>query len=276
MTIGSELRQAREQRGLSLVQISERTKVRLAMLRAIESDDFQQLPGGVISRGFLKLYAREVGLDANEIVTRYRSEIASGQLEHSEDGDAAGDGTPGHSAAAKTGSSVPRAAALVLALVALLAISYFAMRPSPARSGADAGSELDAEGGAAAAQSPAASKAVDAASPPGATSGAGAAQPAGTASSRPAVQAEALRVDLEATAACWISATVDGNQVAYRALNPGERLALRAANEVVLRIGIPANLTVSINDQPVPPFERPGTPVTLRITPENYRDLLAR
>jgi cytoskeletal protein RodZ len=60
MTIGSEFRQAREERGLTLVEISKRTAIRVPALRAIERDDFQQLPGGVISRGFLKLYAREV------------------------------------------------------------------------------------------------------------------------------------------------------------------------------------------------------------------------
>jgi len=45
---------------------------------------------------------------------------------------------------------------------------------------------------------------------------------------------------------------------------------------LVLRIGIPANLSVSINDRPVRPFPRPGTPVTLRITPANYRDLVGQ
>jgi cytoskeleton protein RodZ len=290
MTIGSELRQAREQRGLTLVQISERTRVRVATLRAIEADDFRQLPGGVISRGFLKLYAREVGLDAGDIVTRFRSEFESEGLERREDADAADAGTSRPGGAPKTNAGGRRAAALAVALVALVAIGYVALKPSPGRSAADAGSQQEAAADATAVGSSPAPKRVDSAGPPAtaredaastsATAGRAPAAPAGIVPGTPtgasAPSAEVLRVDLEATAACWISATVDGAQVAYRALNPGERLALRATAQVVLRIGIPANLNVSINDRRVPPFERPGTPVTLRITPGNYRDLFVR
>ena len=71
MTIGSELRHAREQRGASLREISDRTRIRVPVLRAIENDDFQQVPGTVIMRGFLKLYAREVGLDPDLVGNGY-------------------------------------------------------------------------------------------------------------------------------------------------------------------------------------------------------------
>ena len=47
-----------------------------------------------------------------------------------------------------------------------------------------------------------------------------------------------------------------------------------ARSEAVVRIGMPANVAVTINGQPLSPFERPGSPITLRITPENYRDLV--
>jgi len=84
-----------------------------------------------------------------------------------------------------------------------------------------------------------------------------------------------LRVDVRATEASWLAATADGQQVAYRVLNAGDHVSLSIRTEAVLRIGMPGNLTVSINDAPVKPFGRPGTPVTVRITPANYRDLLA-
>jgi cytoskeleton protein RodZ len=74
-TIGAQLQQAREQRGLTLAAMSERTKIRVPILQAIERDDFQQLPGGIISRGFLKVYAREVGLDADAIARRFAAEF---------------------------------------------------------------------------------------------------------------------------------------------------------------------------------------------------------
>jgi len=280
MTIGAELRQAREQGGLTLVEISQRTKIRVPVLRAIERDDFGQLPGGVISRGFLKLYAREVGLDADEIGKRFAAEFESDEIERPGAEVATGEGASVRRAQATAGerSRVPRAAALALAVLAILAIGYFALRPVlGSRSGPVAAGQLAAGGGAAGAavEASSAAKAADPGSP-AATSGPVPAAPPETTSGTTGTSSDALRVDLDATAACWISATVDGNQVAYRALNPGERLALRGTTEIVLRIGIPANLTVSINDQRVPPFARPGMPVTLRITPANYRDLLKR
>ena len=83
-------------------------------------------------------------------------------------------------------------------------------------------------------------------------------------------------MDLQATDATWIAATADGQQVAYRVLGAGERLQMRVTKEAVLRIGIPTNVTVAINDRPLKPFGRPGTPTTLRITPANYRELLVQ
>lgn len=71
MTIGSELRAARERHGLSLKALAKRTTIRVSVLRAIENDDFQHVPGSVIMRGFLKLYAREVELDPEDIGRRY-------------------------------------------------------------------------------------------------------------------------------------------------------------------------------------------------------------
>jgi hypothetical protein len=62
--------------------------------------------------------------------------------------------------------------------------------------------------------------------------------------------------------------------VAYRVVNAGERLSIRATKEAVIRIGMPANVSVSINDRPIRPFARPGTPTTLTITPANFRELL--
>ena len=285
MTIGAELRQAREQGGLTLVEISQRTKIRVPVLRAIERDDFGQLPGGVISRGFLKLFAREVGLDADEIVTRFTAEVESDETERHSRLD-----RHGREVATDQGASVrhrrrPRANApgarapprSQLAVLAILAIGYFASRPaSAARSGPNPERSTADGVGAAAVEASSAPNAADPASPPAAASEPVPAAPPESTSGNTGTSADGLRVDLEAIAACWISATVDGNQVAYRALSPGERLALRATNEVILRIGIPANLTVSINDQRVPPFARPGTPVTLRITPANYRELLKR
>ena len=277
MTIGSELQQAREQRGLTLVQISERTKIRVPVLRAIERDDFKQLPGGVISRGFVRLFAREVGLDADEIGARFTAEIAPSGPEHAGDGSVGHGGADlAHGATAVTSPYGPRAVVFAVAAVVLLAGAAYVLKRGPA---APSGTSAAVQSEAAApvpvgTSSPSGPEAPSAATAPPVAGATSAPAPPAASPEPAAKDASPLRVDLNATDACWISVTADGEQVAFRSLNQGERLAVRAAREIVLRIGVPGNLVVSINEQRMPPSARPGTPVTLRITPANYRDLL--
>ncbi len=70
--IGQKLKEAREERGLSLKAISEQTKIRIRYLQAIENGDFDVIPGKVYAKGFLKAYALIVGLDPIEIITQYQ------------------------------------------------------------------------------------------------------------------------------------------------------------------------------------------------------------
>jgi len=56
--IGAELAQARERRGLSLTELSQRTKITVEALKAIERGDMAALPGGLYTRGFLRSFAR--------------------------------------------------------------------------------------------------------------------------------------------------------------------------------------------------------------------------
>src|SRR5262245_54300369 len=77
MDMGESLRMAREQQGLSLEVISQRTKINTEKLRAIEENDIQRLPSGIFLRGFLRAYAREVGLDVEDTVNRYLAQFES-------------------------------------------------------------------------------------------------------------------------------------------------------------------------------------------------------
>src|ERR1700704_2375149 len=74
MDIGGDLRRARTARHLSLAEIADRTKINGSLLRAIEDNRFDRVPGGLFTRGYLRAYAREVQLDPESIVERYRSE----------------------------------------------------------------------------------------------------------------------------------------------------------------------------------------------------------
>jgi hypothetical protein len=78
---GDKLRQRREQRGISLDAISGTTKISTRMLRAIEDEHFDQLPGGVFNKGFVKAYARQVGIDEEEAVSDYLLALRESQIQ---------------------------------------------------------------------------------------------------------------------------------------------------------------------------------------------------
>jgi cytoskeletal protein RodZ len=73
LTLGSYLKEQRERRGMSAVELSRVTRIPLASLEAIETDRFDELPGEVFARGFLKAYAQAVSLLPAEVLARYTS-----------------------------------------------------------------------------------------------------------------------------------------------------------------------------------------------------------
>lgn len=60
----SDLTALRQQRGLSLEQIAQVTKIRASWLRAIEEGRWEELPEGIYRRSYIRQYARETGADA--------------------------------------------------------------------------------------------------------------------------------------------------------------------------------------------------------------------
>ena len=75
MAVGERLQRARLERGLSLFQVSEETKVQHWILGAIERDDLSRVPGGVFIRGYLMSFAGAVGLDGERIWADYRADV---------------------------------------------------------------------------------------------------------------------------------------------------------------------------------------------------------
>ncbi len=70
-SFGEFLRTQREMRGVELETLAEITKVPREILLALETDRHEFLPALVFVKGFLRAYARELGLDQNEVVLRY-------------------------------------------------------------------------------------------------------------------------------------------------------------------------------------------------------------
>jgi len=70
-SLGEQLKQAREQRGVGLDEVAQSTKIGTRFLRALEADRYDQLPGGIFNKGFIRAYARAVGLDEEKAIAEY-------------------------------------------------------------------------------------------------------------------------------------------------------------------------------------------------------------
>lgn len=75
-SIGSRLRRAREEAGLSLPQLAAETRIGERMLAAIEVGDYAALPGRTYAIGFSRSYAKAVGLDDAPVAAAVRAELA--------------------------------------------------------------------------------------------------------------------------------------------------------------------------------------------------------
>lgn len=63
----------REEKKISLEQISEATKIGIRSLEAIEAEDFKKLPGGIYNTSYIRQYARAIDSDESEILSVYYS-----------------------------------------------------------------------------------------------------------------------------------------------------------------------------------------------------------
>ncbi len=71
LTLGEKLREAREERGISLSEVAEQTRISSLYLESIEHDDYRNLPGGIFNKGFVKTFAKYVGVNEQEALQDY-------------------------------------------------------------------------------------------------------------------------------------------------------------------------------------------------------------
>ncbi len=76
MSFGRELQLERQRRDISLEAIAAGTKVPTRHLRALEQEQYEQLPGGVFNKGIVRSYCRHLGLDEQEWLQRFPNSLA--------------------------------------------------------------------------------------------------------------------------------------------------------------------------------------------------------
>ncbi len=67
----------RKNRGISLQEIAEATKISVRALEAIENGDFQKLPGGIYNTSYIRQYARAIDFDEGAILAAYHQKTGA-------------------------------------------------------------------------------------------------------------------------------------------------------------------------------------------------------
>jgi len=263
-SFGIWLRRQREAREVGLREIAERTKISLRYLEALEENRFALLPAPVFARGFLREYARYVGLNPDEVVNHF---LAAQGLEGKE----SAAGAEGHVSSGPS-LSMPRSSSsggwkrwlfLGLATTALLGVVALAAwladqrRQHPV---APPGAPAPAP-----AQPQEALPANPAAVP--------APQPAPV-EPTPAVPARALRLTLDFTADCWIDAVMDGGarHVSEKRVQ-GETVQVDADRTIELTLGSSGAVDARLNGLPYALSRRQGEVVRRTIDLDTLRQL---
>jgi cytoskeletal protein RodZ len=276
MEIGRELAEARVRSGLSVKDLSHRTKISVPTLLLIERNQMGSLPGGIYTRGLLRAYAREVGLDGEAIVRRFRAEVGESvdALQMLDRMAAAANGTRVverlHSSeidAADRRRAFRNTAIFVLVL--LFGGAFYVAGDRIVRWAAP----LSHWAAQSARPAAAAANIAESLTPPAAPEP----KPVGTTSAQPAPPADqpsGLRLEIQPRDACWLSATADGQRVIYRLLNAGEHTQVDAKEAVDLRVGDPAACTFTINGAAAHAPGAAGEAVNIHLTLQNYREFL--
>lgn len=74
-SIGEELRRERQRRGLTLEQVTDVLHIKVAYLHALEHDEFNQIPGTIYTKGFIKNYSDFLGLDSRRLVDTFKNKV---------------------------------------------------------------------------------------------------------------------------------------------------------------------------------------------------------
>lgn len=269
MTVGERLREARERQKVSLHAIAEKTNISVRFLDAIEKNQFDKLPGGIFTRGFIRSYAAQVGLDPDATVAQLLSDEPT---QRDDDIDEAPARTQGDGPALGTlllaGLGVIIAA---LALVYLLRPGWLGLGTPTAPSAQSAAAETPAE------PTPAASDTTAPPAVPPAPTPSGAAVPAATTSTpAPAAAAQEsvpeapkspLHLVVAPSGRCWVQVTADGQMRVAREVTAGERITVDAAERLQVVVGDAGNFAYELNGRPGKPLGSRGQVARATILP---------
>jgi cytoskeleton protein RodZ len=274
------------------------------MLQALEEDKFSQLPGGIFNKGFVRAYARCVGIDEEQAVSDYleasgeaprprvegESESAPPRIVLSED--------TGHEfrGSRKSSRELPWGLFAVGLLIIAVGLSLWTHRrheaetavPPAAAPTSSPPAEVPARtdtakvesGGSAKVEKAAGSTRATGANPevkptaagqPAPSSAAKASEGASSGSKAAASQPGEFTVLIEGREECWISISADGKTLASYLLNAGDQRTVRGHQSVTIKAGNIGGVDVLFNGKKITPQGESGEVKTLTFGPEGLQ-----
>jgi len=266
-SLGEDLRTAREARGLTLSDAAEHIHIRSVYLAAIEAEDWPAIGAPVYVRGFIRTYARFLGLNPEEAIARFVERVPSESPSH-----VAASLASMAAAPERRAPSFGAIAGIIIAvvLVAFVGYEYYAYKSGNAGAVATGGTAVaSAPAALAAAPSPSAAVAASApsATPAGSPGDDVSAPPEGSDSPGPAAS-DGLEepspvpmakdgIQIRLAERSWIRVVIDG-KTALEGIFPAGTMRTFSGKTAVVRAGNAAGVEVSVGGRSQGAMGGPG------------------
>lgn len=231
-SLGKYLKRERENRKVSLKEVSKQIKVREPFLRAVEEDRRDLLPSVTYVKGFLSAYAKYLGLDSNEVILRYEAESKIEPIIRPE--------LPPEKRMLWNSKYLWTIGGVIIVgfivLYLLLSPSQPPVVPLPPK--------------------PEPQKTIP---PP----------PLPPVSEKPSVLEEkGISLAVKAVERTWVAIQIDGQTVREATFQPGENFTYRATKRIELVLGNAGGLDIVFNERRLEKFGKSGEVVTVIFTPQ--------
>lgn len=275
-TVGELFKQKRQEKNLSLHEISEATKISSNFLAAIENDDFKKLPKGIFPKMFLRAYAKYLELDETQIIQMYYETMAAAEPEAGETM------LPAEKSSSAEGRKVlgPFLTVVVI-LIAAVVSGYFLLQsertetvevPAPVIGQPD--NQLvqeeqpaaGADGQSSTAQIPSPPP-VDQRTPAGPATGSP--EPG-----QPAAGPATLEIHLQARQFCWVHLAWEKQEMDF-ILKPGDTFRKSFQVPLALKLGNAGGIQLRLNGQAAKVLGAAGEVVTINLSPAEYQQYLS-
>lgn len=256
------LEQARKDRGLSLSEVEQATKIRKRYLQGLERDDYAALPDAIYARGFLKTYANFLGLDGEQLAWQLktrraprRERLGGTGATRSSDFDRpliSPGGLGGTEKRLISGGTVLALAVGLLALTAVIGTLYYIGRGSQSATEDATPSQEVAEDGSANPEGGSSDNAPDDAQGDTPSGGAEDAPQEDAGGDEPAAQPDVLKAVVKVEGApSWLQILSDGEVALEQVAEPGFSQTFEAKEKITIYTGNAGAVSVEINGQDV-------------------------